>query len=181
MRLTFGSQAPQFETEDIHGKRVALSDYSHDKVMLCFFRYAGCPFCNLSFDQILHYYPRYEGQGLKIIAFFQSPKEHVLRRYGNVKSSVSVIADPDRKIYDLFGVESDVKKAWRSLINIPVWLKVTVGKHFPQGAIDGDLFLMPAQFLIGPPQFTIYVANYGADFAANLTYVEIENFLVFGT
>ena len=45
--LSVNSPAPSFELIDIFDRPVSLKDYRKKKVLLAFFRHAGCPFCNV--------------------------------------------------------------------------------------------------------------------------------------
>ena len=46
--------APLFTATDIHGNKIALEDYKGKKLMLCFFRYAGCPFCIIAILKLIN-------------------------------------------------------------------------------------------------------------------------------
>ncbi len=177
MRVSVGQQAPHFITKDVLGFKIVLDDYIDQKILLNFNRYAGCPFCNSYFLQLLHHATEYQEKGLQIISFFQSPQERVFETATTRKVPFPIIADPQREIYDLYGVESSLTGAAKSLREVPTFLKIALAEHIYQGPIDGDFFLMPANFLIGPPNFTVYLARYAETFADQLPFEEIETFL----
>ena len=52
MRLQAGQAAPDFLRPDIGGKTIRLSDYRGRYLLLSFYRYASCPFCNLRVNNI---------------------------------------------------------------------------------------------------------------------------------
>lgn len=182
-KLKPGQTAPDFAVEDITGRVIKLADYNGQKLLLCFFRYAGCPWCNLAIHRLIVEYPRFEQLGLKVIVFVQSQPENI-KRYILERHipppPFPMIADPGRKIYQLYGVDDSLPAAVRSIRKIPSWLQAYAGHRFKQGKIDGSLTLVPAQFLIGQYDLKIYKAHYGADYFDDLTTIEILDFAQFG-
>src|SRR5688572_5417135 len=121
MRLKIGDAAPEFSAKDAKGGEIRLSSFTGKKTLLVFFRYAGCPFCNLALDRLLAAYPRLASHGLNVIAFFQSDRalteRYILRRH---VVPFPVIPDPERDTYDRYGVESSVIAALRTALHIDV-------------------------------------------------------------
>ena len=181
--LHAGEQAPGFTCKDIFGKTIKLSSYKDNKVLICFFRYAGCPWCNLAIHRLTMSYPALAELGLKVIAFIQSEPENVKKFiYGRHDPAppFPIIADPERKIYDLYGVDDSLSAGARSLVKLPDWLNATFAQGFKQGTIDGSTTLVPAQFLIERRSQKIYKVNYGADYYDHVPIVEIMDFAQFG-
>ncbi len=177
MRLLPQQQAPDFTTQDIHANRVALSDYKDKQLMLCFFRYAGCPFCSVAMLKLIRVYPELNSLGLHMLFFFQSPTPSVIQYVEKFNPPVPIIADPDKKIYSLYGIESSFLGWPNSLIEVPHVLGGMLLHKVVQGKIDGDPNLLPADFLIGPPNFTIHSAYYSSNFMERMPVSEIKNFL----
>lgn len=182
-RLKAGQVAPDFSLNDIYGNKIRLVDYKNDKLLICFFRYAGCPWCNLAIQRLTMSYRALDELNLKIIAFIQSEPENIQRYIfdrHSPKPQFPIIADPDRTIYDLYGVNDSISAAARSLVRLPDWLQSTHINRFKQGKVDGSLTLVPAQFLIEKNSQKIYKANYGADYYDSTPIVEIMDFAQFG-
>jgi peroxiredoxin Q/BCP len=76
-RLVAGQIAPAFDLKDIFGRRIKLDDYKDEKLLICFFRYAGCPWCNLAIHRLTMSFPAFDKLNLKVIAFVQSEPENV--------------------------------------------------------------------------------------------------------
>ncbi|MEO7363995.1 MAG: peroxiredoxin-like family protein [Candidatus Saccharimonadales bacterium] len=181
MKLLYEQSAPYFSVPDITGATIDLESYRGKKTLICFLRYAGCPFCNLLLSSLVERYPRYHDKGLEIIAFVQSPRESVTERSmerQNPKPVFPIIADPEREIYEKYGVEVSATKAISSLVKTPLSFMRVANKHFPQGKIDGSLLLMPAFFLV-QPDLTIYKSYYTADFSTGIPDIDILDFLLF--
>jgi peroxiredoxin len=176
MRLTSGQAAKPFEVVDIFGNRIRLRDYAGRKVMLSFYRYASCPLCNLRVHQLSERCADFNSKGLSLLAFFQSPETSIRQYVGRQNSPFPIVADPDRTIYRLYGVES----SWigffaAGVTKLPHLIQATV-KGFRPGKMEGQIALVPADFLIGPDQ-TIQTAYYGHDIGDHLPIKAIDSWL----
>lgn len=183
IRLKVGQIAPSFSCSDIFGRKIDLSDYKDDKLLICFFRYAGCPWCNLAIHRLTLSYSRFEDLNLKVLAFVQSKPENIKKYIFDrhiPPPKFPIIADPLRLIYDLYGVSDSIPKAAKSLVKLPAWVQSSFRKGFKQGRVDGSLTLVPAQFLLGPRDLRIYKVKYGADYYDHIPFVEIMDFAQFG-
>jgi peroxiredoxin Q/BCP len=181
-KLQAGQPAPDFNCTDIFGNSVKLADYQHEKLLLCFFRYAGCPWCNLAIHRLTLAYPAFQELNLNVVAFIQSQPEnikHYIFDRHTPPPQFPIIADPERTVYDLYGVRDSLPAAARSLVKLPDWVQASFRKGFKQGTADGSLTLVPAQFLIERSS-KIYKANYGVDYYDHLPIVEIMDFAQFG-
>lgn len=166
MGLTTGDQAPGFEVEDIAGKKIRLKDYEDKKLLLCFYRYAGCPFCNVLLHSLIERYSQLHFRGLEVVAFIQSPKESIIS-YPMKRQVPSppfpIVADPDRSVYTKYGVQESLSGMAKGAIKAPSMMARIMKHQYPQGKVDGRFLLMPAFFIINKDQ-NIYQAYYGADF-----------------
>jgi len=180
-KLTDGETAPGFSVEDIYGQKISLDTSNTDTVLVSFFRYAGCPWCNLAIYRLGQIAPVLEKKDLKIICFVQSTKENILKNIierHTPKPSFHIVADPQKTIYDLYAVEDSALKAVPSLLKIPQWIKSVRKHHFPQADIDGSMTLVPAQFILGR-HLKILRAHYGLNYADELTFQEIYEIALF--
>lgn len=175
MRLKKGEFAKDFNMTDIFGNRITLKDYSGKKLMLSFYRYASCPLCNLRVHQLIQYYPKFHEKGLEMLAFFQSPRGSILRYVGKRDSPFPIIADPNREVYDLYGVESSLKGYLKGLTRTSAFSEARK-LGFKGGRTEGKKTLIPADFLIGP-NLKIEVTYYGKDIGDHLPIEDIERFL----
>lgn len=182
-KLKPGQQAPYFEKRDSLGNLIKLSDYEHKKLLLSFFRYAGCPWCNLALHRLVLQYPKYQELGLSIVVFIQSSPENIQKNIYDRHNPVPpfpVIADPKREVYDLYGVNESLGAAVKSIRKAPAWLRSHLGNGYKQTTIDGSMTLVPAQFLIGQYNLRIYKIHYGVDYFDHLSLGEILEFAQFG-
>jgi peroxiredoxin Q/BCP len=180
MQLQRGQIAPNFTVKDINDTVIALDDYKNKKLLICFFRYAGCPFCNLMLHSFIERYPKLHQNGLEVVAFIQSPRKAIMEypmQRQTPKPPFPIIADAEQVIYKLYDVDVSAAKFAKGLVKAPKLLSELYRHHFPQGKIDGKLLLMPAFFLVGPTAFQIHEAYYSPDFSTMIPDVDIVDFI----
>jgi peroxiredoxin Q/BCP len=174
MRLNPGDNTPDFNVKDINGKPVRLADYADRDVLLCFYRYAGCPFCGLDLKELIAFHRKMSLTcALEVVVFFQSPASQVLSIHGKMDAPFPIVADPDKAVYGRYGVESSLAGGIRSIGHAARWMDA-VHQGFPQRKIDGDFFLLPSQFLVS--EGMIALAYYGRDFGDHIPFMEIESY-----
>ncbi len=175
MRLKAGATAKSFTKEDIFGGSVSLERYRDRRLLLSFYRYASCPLCNLRIHELSKRAPVWKERGIETVAVFQSPVESV-RQYvtGRHEIPFSIIADPDRELYRLYGVEGSWAGFMKSMVTrAGDGVSAMLGKGYPPGKLEGDIAMLPADFLIGP-DLIIEEAYYGSDIGDHLPIERIE-------
>ncbi len=172
MKLKAGDQAKDFSLEDITGKTISLEDYKEKKILLSFFRYASCPLCNLRIQELIQIYEKLKNKGIHIIAFFQSPKESMMKYVGKQNAAFPIIADPERIIYKKYGIE----KSWVGYIKggISATMFKALKNGFKIGKMEGWKNLLPADFLI--ENLIIKKAYYSKTIADHIPIEEVKNF-----
>jgi peroxiredoxin len=173
VRLKVGEKAKDFSVEDLNGKSILLSDFKDKKLMLSFYRYASCPLCNLRVLQLMQVHDDLKSKGLHFLAFFQSPKESIGRYVGKQDAPFPIIADPERKVYKLYGVEH----SWIGYLRGGVSMKMLKAllSGFMIGKMEGKRDLLPADFLI--ENLEIKKAYYGKKISDHIPIEEIRDFL----
>ena len=177
MRVSKGQAILRFAVEDVSGKTISLDDYNGQHVLLSFFRNAGCPFCNLTLIKLIERYKNFSNRGLQTIAFFQSPKETVNEYVVARQPPFPIIADPNKEVYDKYAIETSLIGGIKSVTSAPARIGAIIRGDVVLGRIDGDAFLMPAQFIIGPDG-AIVRSHYGTDFGDKIPLIEIEEILL---
>ena len=165
--LAAGDMAPDFTVQDVKGKTITLSKYRDQSVLLVFLRYAGCPWCNLAIHRLALEYPMLHKQNCQIIAFVQSDSESICENIyerHEVTPQFPIIADPDKEFYKLYGVHSRPAAITKAIRAIPYWVHAVKAHGFKQTKMDGDLFMVPATFLISSKTGQIVEADYDGSF-----------------
>lgn len=152
MELQYSALAPLFDKKDIFGRQINLEDYKDKKLLIGFFRHAGCPFCNLRVHALTKVHAELKAKGLEMIFFFES-KESVLLRstFHKEVSPIPLISDPEKEIYAKYGLEENSKISTTSHVKsfIQTAIKAKV-KGVPMHMMkDGEsINTIPAEFLV---------------------------------
>lgn len=176
MRIKAGARAPQFQAQDVQGAPVTLGPFTGKLLLLSFFRSASCPLCSLRAYYLTQRFPDLRAKGLAVITVFETSVETTMQYVGSQHPEFPVIADPETKLYQLYGIERSTGGLIRGMVRrLPDYVRAfrlrTGGK-----ISDGDLRLLPADFLIGPDR-RIRLAHYGQDTGDHLPFATIERML----
>jgi thioredoxin-dependent peroxiredoxin len=175
MRLTAPSEGVDFVAHDIYGKPIALRDFRGRRVMLSFFRNAGCPFCNFRIYELTHKYKDWAYQGLEIVAFFASTPEEVKRYVAKYPRPFRMIGDINLNIYNRYGVERSAVAIFKALLfKLPRVIRgMTLGNLAKTNAHPT---LVPADFLVDEDGM-IRDIWYGRDLSDHIPLKRVEAFI----
>lgn len=176
MRLAVGDSAPDFQVEDIFGNLIGLQDFLGRKLLISFYRYASCPLCNLRIQELIARSEDYSNKNFAMIAFFQSPLESIRHYVGKQDAPFPIIADPHRRVYKQYGIESSILGAVVAGFEWNPRMRAAHRAGYNYGKMEGDLLLVPADFLISE-DLVIYSAFYGKDIGDHMPFETIEAFL----
>jgi len=175
MRRRAGELAPRFAVEDIDGETIDLLAYRDRRILLAFFRYGGCPLCNLRMAFLTGTWTQWSERGLVVIAVFESPRQRLLETVASAPVPFPVIPDPSRELYRLYGVSPSTWGTVRGALRFGVF-REAFRRGFRVGRADGLVTQLPAEFLIGP-EGKIQIAYYGRDIGDHLPIEEIDRWL----
>lgn len=156
--VNVGTLLKHREPLTIQGEPVQIPDPGR-LLHLQFRRYAGCPLCNLHLRSITLRHDEILAAGILEVVVFHSSAETMLEFQGDLP--FAAIADPDKKLYAEFGVESSLK----AVLNPRAFLtgfrarSVVHSVHDAMGIGEKHLGL-PADLLIGPDG-RVLAAKYG--------------------
>ncbi|WP_163399942.1 peroxiredoxin-like family protein [Flavobacterium fluviatile] len=150
MKLTKGQKAPNFKTTDIWGNTVELLKNENQKTLLTFFRYAECALCNLRISELKARKNEFERKNIKLIAVFESPAESLKKMSKRHQFDFIIIADPGRKLYNLYNVNPSWSKLIKtiSIKGIKSVIEASKLGFSPRAKIEGKMHQIPADFLI---------------------------------
>jgi peroxiredoxin Q/BCP len=144
--------APVFKLKDVYGRIIDLDTYRDKKVLIAFFRHAGCPFCNLRVHALSKVYDELKAKGLEMIFFFESKEQIILRStFHQGVSPIPIISDPEKVWYTAYGLESSGFKSAISHLTTFVQTAIKAkGLGLPVHPMaDGEsINTMPAEFLL---------------------------------
>lgn len=174
MHLREGEKAINFSLQNVDGRKFNLYDFEGKRVLLSFYRDAGCPFCNLRIYELTRYYDEFSRRNLVPVAIFNSSRETIHRYFGKRQRPFPMLADPDQRIFGLYGVPASWGKLFMGFFNFPRMFSAFFRGFGPSlGAMNP---LLPADFLLGP-DLSVRRAFYSQDAATHIPIKEIFNFL----
>jgi peroxiredoxin len=152
-RLSGGQRVLHRELTSITGNPVRIPD-DRWLVHLQFRRFAGCPVCNLHLRSIVRRHHEILAAGVREIVVFHSTTADLLPHAGDLP--FDVIADPDKRLYAEFGVESAPRalldpRAWFPIVRaiaVSAWGILRRREAVPPIRPEGGSLGLPADFLI---------------------------------
>jgi peroxiredoxin len=176
MSIKKNDKAIHFNVVDIYGNRISLDDYKGKKLMLSFYRYATCPLCNLRIHDLIQNYDELKSKGLNILAFFESPKESLIKYVDQRHNPpFPIIPDPERKVYKLYDVRSSFWKWLKGVFSKNMIQALKTGFRIFWTKMEGKKMLVPADFLID--DLTVKHAYYGKDISDHMPMNIVKGFL----
>jgi peroxiredoxin len=145
----------------VTGEKIQVPDPQR-LVHLQFRRFAGCPICNLHLASFARRHEEISAAGVREVVFFHSPADKLREHIAGLP--FATIADPTKRFYREFGVESSPRalldpRAWSSTVRGST---LTALGRFRAPAIrqEGGHLGLPADFLVDN-QGAVIAAKYG--------------------
>ena len=174
MRLTTGTKLKHIRLPAIDGSIFDSESIKGKPIMLSFFRFASCPFCNLRMNELVRRFDEF-GDDFTIIAIFDSPLDNLTRHAESHKAPFPILADESNKYYKEYGIEHSFIGMLKGIFfRMPTLLKGMFKGYVPL-IIKGSITTMPADFLIDRDG-NIKTAHYGKDEGDHLSFDEIKAF-----
>jgi peroxiredoxin len=146
--IEVGQVLAERKLETVSGDRVGIPDPER-LIHLQFRRFAGCPICNLHLRSVIARHDEIVAAGIREVVVFHSSAAELLAHHDGVP--FAMVADPGKRLYREFGVESSAKalldpRAWSPVIR-GVFRKLQKHRRLVPNLHGGPLGL-PADFLI---------------------------------
>ena len=116
--LREGDKAPAFTGKDQDGGKISLADYKGRKLVLYFYSEAGTPTCTLESCNLRDHSALLKKNGLEVLGV--SPDEEKAQKKFEQKYNLPfrLIADPENKITEAYGVRDRKKLFGREYMGI---------------------------------------------------------------
>jgi peroxiredoxin len=150
----------------VTGPEVAVPDPER-LAHLQFRRFAGCPVCHLHLRSVVRRHAEIEAAGVREVVLFHSSARELRKHTADLP--FAVVADPGKRLYAEFGVESAPRsllgpRVWGAVLRAVLrsaWMIARGREHGPGGRPEGGRLGLPADFLIAPDG-RVVAAKYGA-------------------
>jgi peroxiredoxin len=145
------------------------------RLLISFFRFAACPFCNLRVHELVTRYAEF-GRNFTVIAVFDSSLDNLRRHAARHRAPFPILADRTNRYYREFGIERSVSGVLKGAITrLPSLLYAMFVKGYWPTSFGGRLTTMPADFLVDE-QRVVRVAHYGRDEGDHLPFDAVKAF-----
>ena len=166
MKIKKGDKIPEIELPEIGGNVFKLSETKGKKVLLTFYRVAGCSFCNLRLIEFQKKSNEF-GKNFIHVGIFHSPIEN-LRRVMNKHKDLKfkILADEDFKYFKKYEVERSLSKLIMTLVFKSYRAFPAIIKGFVPIPIKGHLDIAVSDILInekGVVEEVYYAKKHSAD------------------
>ena len=150
MKLKKGDIPPDFEVKDINGNAISLKKFIGKKVHLVFYRFSGCPFCNLRFHEIEELAELYKKNNVILISVYESSAKNMLDMMADYNFYSIMIPNQDSSLYSLYDLDRSKIGLLRFLLFKEGIFKALKGmKLFKKKvAQDGHADRLEAEFLL---------------------------------
>ncbi len=109
-RLTDQQAAPAFSTTDVLGQPVSREGLRGRRVLISFMRDAGCPICELRLAHLAQRADSLKAANTRVVLIYESDAATMRQYLVDKDLPFTFVADPDGKLYDLFGLEKSFAK-----------------------------------------------------------------------
>jgi peroxiredoxin len=111
---------------------------------------------------------------LEVVAFFHSSAKSIQANAGKRHYPFPLVADPDFRIYQSYGVETSWPRFFLSMALPSFYVDAVRAMLYGfWGGVDWQMGKMPADFLIGPTSQIVKV-HYGREMGDHLPVAEVE-------
>lgn len=174
MRLIPGEKAERIVLPAIDGSNFDTDSLKGTPFLLSFFRFAGCPFCNMRVHELVTRFGEF-GNDFTVVAIFDSPTDDLVRHAAKHRAPFPILADETRRYYRDYGIEQSVRGVLRGIfLRMPTLMKAMLRGYVPT-TIKGRITTMPADFLIDR-EGIVQLAHYGKDEGDHLTFEQVTEF-----
>ena len=133
-QLKVGDDAPQFTLPAIDGTTFDMSTVKGKRVILTFFRFSSCPFCNIRINKILKRWNEFANDTV-MVGVFDAKIEELTKRMKKHNPPFTVVADETYEQY----LQNDVKKSLLRVLWAPMRAPLTMLQALLKGYVPMTL------------------------------------------
>ena len=160
MKLKKGDLVPDVKLNDINNQSFQLSSLKGKKILLTFYRFASCPFCNLRLHQIATRYNEFDG--IVHVAIFSASVSQLNRHTSKHRDLFPILADEEEQYYK----EIDVESSWIGMFRGMIFKLHLATKSMFMGNIPTEIgrkmLRMPVNIIVDE-EGVVEKVHYGKD------------------
>lgn len=139
-----------------------------ERTLVVFFRFAGCPFCNVHVHVLIERSPELTRAGMKVVGVFGSSVASIRDRVARQQPTFPILADPDDTAHIAWGATHDSTLGMLDPRNTAAALQAVARRGTLGGRTDGKFVRMPADFVLDS-DLRVHTAHYGRYAADHLS------------
>ena len=174
-RLVAGANAPDITLPAVDGSTFNMADYLGKRVILTFFRFSSCPFCNIRINRLVKRWNEFSTDTV-MVGIFDAKIGELTKRMKKHNAPFTIVADES---YEHFERNSVAKSLGRFLIGAlrsPLtFIQATLKGYFPLTLSIGKLSIIPVDVLIDE-QGKVVRAHYCKD---TVDHIPIDELIAF--
>lgn len=172
--MKIGQEIPQIKLPAVDGSQFDNQSLKGKKYLLTFFRFATCPFCNMRIAELLKIKNEL-GDNFEIVAIFESDIAHLKKHANKHLAKFPILADQQRKYYELFGVKNSVIGMLKGMtFRLPTIIKGILKGYIPQ-EVSSRYLIMPLSLLVDE-QGVIKAIYHGKDEGDHMPLKQVVTF-----
>jgi len=175
MKVVAGDKVKNIYLPSLDGSTFNLESIKGKRYLLTFFRFAGCPFCNLRVHNLVKHFDEFD-PNFTIVGIFDASLQDLQRHAQKHNAPFTLLADESNTFYKEYGIQrSFIGTLKGAVVKFPsVLYSMFVKGYFPT-SIGGNVMTMPADFLIDE-EGIIQLAHYGKDEGDHISIEKVKQF-----
>ena len=166
-RLVVGSNAPEISLPSIDGGTFNMSEYKGKRVVLTFFRFSTCPFCNIRINRIVKRWNEFP-EDTVMVGVFDAKIGELTKRMKKHNAPFAIVADESFEHFEKNSVMKSFSRfMWGAMRSPLTFMQATLKGYFPLTMSISKLSLIPVDVLIGEDG-KVVEAHYCKDTADHL-------------
>jgi peroxiredoxin len=176
MKISKGDKIDEISLPKTDGTIFNLSETRGKKVLLTFYRIAGCSFCNLRINEFKRRFDEF-GNNFTHVAIFHSPKnnlENYMRKHGELP--FTVLADEEFKYYKKYEIERSLAKTIAAMLFKAHKIIPALVKGYIPFSIKGYFDIAVTDILINEEGVVDQVYYAKKDIADHFSFDKVKDF-----
>ena len=147
-KLVIGAEAPNLSLPAIDGTTFNMSNYLGKRVILTFFRFSTCPFCNIRINRIVKRWNEFSKDTV-MVGVFDAKIGELTKRMKKHNAPFMIVADESYEHFERNSVVKSFGKFLSGAMRSPItFLQATLKGYFPLTMSLSKLSIIPVDILI---------------------------------
>ena len=147
-KLKIGDDAPNFSLPAVDGTNFEMSAMKGKRVILTFFRFSTCPFCNIRINRIIKRWNEFSDDTI-MVGVFDAKIGELTKRMKKHNVPFSIVADETYQHFKENGVEKSTLRFMRGAMRSPLtMIQATLKGYIPMTLSMSKMSTLPADILI---------------------------------